>query len=229
MKSRFEPGGTIAVAAALLLAIGCASGPVAVHVPRDTVAVAPLLQVSTFLLSADDDEDEFVGLLTQPEPQPEVVVVEDSGASFGVRAGVVSPMAAAKGTWNSGLRAGAYFRGGSGKKFEIGIDYSRVEADYDRGATVTSTIITGRFDILFGSWENPDKSTTFYFLGGGEVGQESGTWESTGDSLDTMGGAGNVGIGLGSSKGTWDARAVYSVLAGDNASGLMSVSFGYGF
>jgi hypothetical protein len=229
VRSRIEPCGALVVAAAMLLATGCATEPVAVCVQRDAVAVAPLLEVSTLLLSAEDDEDEFVGLLTQPEPQTEVAVVTSGGATFGVRAGVLSPMAAAKGTWSSGLRAGAYLRGGSAKKFEIGLDYSRVEADYDRGATVSSTIVSGRFDILFGSWDDPDKNTVLYFLGGGEVGQESGTWDATGEALDAMGGAGNVGVGLGSSTGSWDARAVYSILAGDNVSGLMSVSFGYGF
>ena len=80
----------------------------------------------------------------------------------------------------------------------------------------------------------PSEATTgeeaVSLLGGAEVGWERATWEPTRDALRTQGGGINIGIGVASPKGSWDLRAVYSILTGSgNAQDGVLVAFGFGF
>jgi hypothetical protein len=211
----------------LSLFSGCVGGGYGTPLSSSRVSVFPDAGVAMLLLAAGDEDDEFVGLLTRPAP-PEQSAVRAS--RFGVRVGILTPMAPEEGTWSTGLRAGVYYRGAGGTVYEIGADYTSVEADLGMGATVSTTIYSVRCDILLGRWSDLDRKATFYLLGGGELGMETGIWESTGDELEARAGGVNLGIGLASPKGSWDARFVYSILMGsDNAAGAIGATMGFAF
>lgn len=210
----------------LLFFVGCAGGNYGLPLPVSLGAVLPTVGVADFLLAAEAEDDEFVGLLTQPTPEP----ARERASRFGVRLGIVMPAATEEGSWDSGLRAGLYYRGGRKTVYELGFDYTSAGADFGKEATISSTIYSLRYDVLFGRWSDSDRKATFYLLGGGEIGQESGTWEATGDTLEARGGGIDLGMGLGSPTGSWDARFVYTVLIGtDNAAGTVMAAFGYAF
>ena len=229
----------LCAAMSLLFLVGCArygpnllepdlraGGNYGLPLPVSRGAVLPTAGVADSLLAAEGEDEEFVGLLTQPTPE----LTEERAKRFGVRLGLVIPAAAEEGSWDSGLRAGLYYRGGRKTVYELGFDYTSAGADFEKGATISSTIYSLRYDILFGRWSDSDRKATFYLLAGGEIGQESGTWDATGDTLEARGGGIDLGLGLGSPKGSWDARVVYSVLIGtDNAAGTIMAAFGYAF
>jgi len=211
----------------LSLFAGCAGGGYGVGLSVPRASVFPDAGVATLLLAADDEDDEFMGLLTQPAPPVQSAV---RVSRFGVRAGILAPTAPEEGDWSAGFRAGVYYRGSGGTVYELGADYTSAEADLGMGATVSTKVYSFRCDVLFGKWSDADSKATFYLLGGGELGMETGTWESTGEELEARAGGVNLGIGLASPKGSWDARVVYSVLVGsDNAAGTIGATMGFAF
>lgn len=140
------------------------------------------------------------------------------------------PTSAEDGSWESAARLGLYYRSGRKTAFELGIDYASVDGEYGPGETVTSKMYFLRFDTVFGFSSGDDRTARFFLLGGGELGLESATWEPTGDTADRESGSLNIGAGIGSPSGSWDARVVYSFFVGsENAAGAVMTAFGFAF
>jgi hypothetical protein len=178
--------------------------------------------VAGLFLAADDEDEEFVGLLTQPTDLP----VERSGR-FGVRVGLMLPVAVEEGSWDSGLRAGLYYRGGSKTVYEFGLDYASIESD---DGLTSSALLFLRGDVLFGRWSEDDDKAGFYFLAGIQGISEQAELSGSGKTESRTGGGLNLGLGIGSPKGKWDVRAAYSIVLGsDNAKGDVIVATGFAF
>lgn len=215
-----------------LLPAGCGShlsGPAAAYAPVG-VLIGPEL-----LAAAVDEAPEEVPRFLRPkvEPVAEPAPPEEQpgrAGRFGVRAGLLMAAGAAEGTWDPAIAAGLYYRGGRGTVYELGVDYASLGADYGGGRTGSSDILFLRCDVLFRRWAVARGSPVFFLLGGAELGLESATWEPTGDTVGRRSSSVNIGAGVGSPLGSWDARAVYSRLIGsDNAAGTVMTAFGFSF
>lgn len=233
---------SLAALVAGLLAAGCgglARTESAFPVSRSTFSPLGGLPFDSLCAAGTKAPDEVPRLLRPPEP-PALPSDETRPKGpgmrgrFGVRAGSLMTLRAENATWSPGVRAGAYYRGGGLASrrmvYELGIDYMSVTGDHGEGATVSSEIYVLRCEVLFGRWASAGRKATFYLLGGGEFGQETRTWEPTGDTAETQGGGVNVGLGVGSPKGSWDARVVYSIFTGsDEAQDGLLVALGFAF
>ncbi len=214
------------------LCAGCGayvSGPAAAYDPGWG-------QVGRVLPAAAVDEapEEVPRFLRPPvEPSPGPALPEgptERAGRFGVRAGLLVTTAASEGSWEQALRAGLYYRGGRSKVFELGVDYAAVDADYGGGRTASSEVLFLRCDFLFGRRSGAGRKATLFLIGGAELGLERATWEPTGETADRRGASVNLGAGVGSPSGSWDARVVYSLLIGaDNATGTVMAALGFSF
>ena len=188
-----------------------------------------------FLAAAVDEAPEEVPRFLRPgvEPAIEPAPPEEPlrrGSRFGVRGGFLMTAPADEGSWGPGLTGGLYYRGGRRTAWELGADYASLDADYGEGRRVSSEIVFLRCDLLFGRRGDAGRKVTTFYLGGVQVGLESATWKATGDTAQRKGGGVNIGAGVGSPSGSWDARVVYSFLIGsDNVTGTIVAAFGYAF
>ena len=137
-------------AVVLLLAVGC-SGSRPAGDAGSGGAVAVLSGIGSTLAAAEE-EGEFTGILTEPEPEPVVpVIVPPRLKRFGVRTGLLMPMGAEEGEWGSAFLAGVFYRFNqlAEKKMalELGVDFSSVGRD---DGSVTSTLLVFRGELLFG-------------------------------------------------------------------------------
>ncbi len=218
------------VLAGFLLA-GCISGE-----GMPARAMHPAARVGGFLAGAED-EDEVVELLAEPKPEPAPPEKPPEPgppmrpSRFGVRCGLLITVAADEGSWNPTVCAGVYYRGAQLASkhmvYELGFDYVPVERE---DGTALSSLYFLRGELLFGNWSTQDRKTSAYFLGGADVISEAGALERTGELQSFLAFGINLGAGIGSTKGTWDLRAVYALFPGSgNVKGNVLVATGFSF
>ena len=187
-----------------------------------------------FLLAAGDEDDEFGELLMVPEPEetPEPAPVAPPPKArewrLGLRAGLFLT-GPSKADWDPGFCMGAFYRGAPQKRlvYELGLDYAGIES---ADGSTASGLMFFRGEALFGTWNSEEKATSFYVLAGAQGISERADLTGSGGAETRMGAGINLGLGMGSVKGTWDVRTVYSVLLGsDNAEGDVLVAAGFSF
>lgn len=219
-------------AAACLLLGGCGVGNHAISPSGAGAKVLLPARVADSLLAAGDEDDEFTGLLTEPEPEPTPPEKPAGRAGrFGLRLGYLASGTAQEVAWKPTVCLGLYYRLGrpSARRtvYEFGVDYVSLERE---DGVVSSVQYRLRGEMLFGNWNPDDRSTSFYFLGGGDLISENGTREITGETESHLASGVNLGLGIGSTKGTWDVRAVYSLFPGSgNLKGNVLVAAGFSF
>lgn len=214
----------------VLISAGCIhEGMVAKDGAGRAVAVASGVGAG---LAAAEDEGEFTGILTEPEPEtPAPVVSAPRPKRFGVRTGLMMPLGAEEGEWGSALLAGVFYRfnqlAEKSMAVELGLDFSSVERD---DGSVTSTLLVFRGEVLLGRSGPGGSDTSVYFVGGADLISETAKLELSGDTESGFGAGVNIGVGVGSRKGLWDARAAYSLFPGSgNVGGSLMVTAGLSF
>ncbi len=190
----------------------------------------PSVGIADSLLAASDEDEGFVELLTPPTPGPPPEKPERANR-FGLRLGYLATVAAEETGWNPAVCAGVYYRRAkppsSRSVLEIGFDYIPLERE---DGSVSTTLYQFRGEMLFGKWNSQEGKTSFYFLGGGDLVSEQGTQEASGTAGSNFVGGINLGLGFGSTKGSWDVRAVYSLFPGSpNVKGNVLVAAGFSF
>lgn len=216
--------------AALFVFAGCAGARLS------DSAGPPALSRTRVLPAAEGEEDEFGVLLEEPKPvepapapapQPAPEPKEREWRA-GLRAGllVTGPTEEA---WNAAFFLGGYYRGSPLKRlvYELGVDLATVESD---DGSTTSQLLFLRGEVLLGKWNPEEEGTSFYALAGAQGISEQAKLNGSGKTEPRMGASINLGVGLGSVKGAWDARVVYSVVVGsDNAKGSILAAAGFSF
>jgi hypothetical protein len=160
------------------------------------------------------------------EPRPP----DDLGAAtkgrMGVRAGYADLTIGGDEVAEGAPLFGFFYGGGRQGKvgYEVGLDVSRSSS---LSGAFTSTLLAGRFDLLF-SMGKPDASARVYLVSGlsglADLTQDVNT-SSTGTAA-----AVNLGAGAGFGKGRFDVRATYSLLIGsENSFGMTLLSAGLAF
>jgi hypothetical protein len=148
---------------------------------------------------------------------------------IGVRAGYLSMGSPDRGDSGAAPLVGVSLgkRGPARMSWEAGVDFAAPEAG---DGTFTSTVVAGRFDLLFSLGANSGgngKRTRPYLLSGAEALIESA--EEGGESYTNYIGGLNLGVGarFGSS---FDLRATYTVVVdSSNSVGLVLLTAGMSF
>ena len=147
--------------------------------------------------------------------------------AFGVRGGLLAPMAETSATYGVGPLVGvAYAPGGGdrGVRYELGLDIAQVD---ETSGKSSSFAYAGRFDLLFSGGARAS-SGRGYLLSGLGFFAESIDTPSGGDTFKV--GLLNLGIGYAARGGRVDVRGTYSLLLGsENASGLAGLTLGTSF
>lgn len=220
----------VATLSALFCFSGCVAGGYGEAVLRS--GQDPLSAAGTGLLSAAGEEEEFGILLEKPKPRGPEAEGPSTPAErqwrLGLRAGmlVTGPSGEA---WNAALCLGGYYRRSCQGHlvYELGVDLASVES---ADGSTTSRLLFLRGEALFGKWNTEGRGASVYALAGAQAIGEQAKLSGSGNTESRMGAGINLGLGLGSVKGAWDVRTVYSVLLGsDNAKGDFLVAAGLSF
>jgi hypothetical protein len=227
----------VAALALLALLAGCAAESV-VSLSGRPARRHPAPAVAYGLLAA---EDEFTSLFSEEG------VVLDSGAAatlappvarptaraqrLGIRMGYLTTVDADQGDWSPAVASGVYLRRAKPPAprsvLEIGVDYSALEQE---DGSVSCALYGLRGDMLFGNWNAEARGVSIYFLGGAGVLAEQGEHGVSGEAISNLVSGLEVGLGIGSTRGTWDLRAVYSFFPGsENVRGNVLVAGGVSF
>ena len=219
---------------ALLSLAGCGGwlAPGGAADARASFLPAHVVQATRHLAAADDEEDELGGLLTRPAvvvPPLEVAPPPRRPAKLGLRGGVLITRSADAGEFDPATLLGIFHRRGrlgKGTVHEVGVGHASLEGEDAEGSAVSSSIVSLRYGLLAGR----GRRTALYLACGAEVGLEKATWGATGEEVDRTGVAADVGFGVGSASGSWDARLSYVLYpVSDNAREAIMATIGIGF
>jgi hypothetical protein len=219
----------LCAAVSILVLAGCAGRDLRVSLTESRAAATAPGRVAGLLLGSDDEEEGYVSLLAlapAPVEQP-----APRATRLGIRGGYLLTGEAEQPGWNPSFCAGVYFRRAKPPSpravYELGADYIPLERD---DGAVSTTLYLLRAELLWGSWRMEDRSTSFYLLVGGNVISENGVFNGSEDSGSNLAYGVNLGLGLGSTRGRWDLRGVYSRFpVSTNVKDNVLVAMGFAF